>query len=797
MTDALTSLLRHPLLSEDAKEACAAIDAIKTRRIGEVIQYLGLTDKSKEFLSNISTNKLIDTGIVEAKASLVNEESRLKAIVEQTASPEHQELLDLVVECRKSCRTIMNQLRGRITTRHIDKRCTSAGFEPPHEWLESVGVDLLLKATRRTRKTRRWIDIVISVFRVERLTLAALESAIVAATRLMRLAIKKGIEYCFLQLELCRMMCQLLVVSVARLDQPDCDAVKINQTKNFVWNPDNIPFLYPQLRFHDNHAITRIVDWFGFLFDNPRDWDPQPAEDHVAQLFKKAVPHKHQPHHFLPVTITWAREDGYNPARKLLIEIMTFFWIGAYPYCSPRSRLTRDDDLLYLYSTRANTRYVDTDRVVDELQKVSGLHAVKEYLNHLIDRTPVLSVLSDKWSEYATGVRETCENLRRVRCRRAKTGFREDEQKAFDAMSVARSKMTAIGASIRIRNNFLIYINRHIKIKEWDDNVLAVDSKTPDIDSVVRTILDAPDISFCEQVSGFIFYDEAVDRLAQSSAFAVQISPEVVDFRRRDRACMMRLLTVLCIWFRIKYDDFCWIRSIVDVYYSGNRGASSYSVQFNRHFKDNPRLKSVVAAMGFVWVNLTAVTYVRLPANLNAHVEEAVINRSKSLVGDDTLAKLDGFWLYLYCGVCNCSHSLSNSYPRIGGAKVEGYHGHADAGFGRGIRIDLLSGRADCDRTGSRIAFQCASAHCLSVSIRNCVINWSRSRGFVCSCCGILATWCPVFGTSWSKGYLCSRCSVIIPDRLDAIANGLKIARGGPAGSLRLKGRARADKSLM
>lgn len=784
----LTSLLRHPLLSEDAKEACAAIDAIKTRRIGEVIQYLGLANEPKEFLDNIDTSELIDAGISAAKASLVNEESRLKLEIKHAPSPEHGELLELVSTCGKSCRTIMNQLRDRIVTRHMDKRCVSAGFEPPHEWLDRVGAEWVLRATGPKQRTRmrRSIEIVISTFRMDRVTIAALESAIDAATRLMRLTMKKGLGYCFLQLELCRMMCQLLVVSVARSG----DATRINRTKDFVWDPKNIPLLYPQLRFHDNHATSRVFEWFGYLFDNPRDWDPQPVEDHTAQLFKKGVPHKHQPQHFLPVTIAWAREDGYNPARKMLIEIMTFFWIGVYPYCSLRSRLTRDDDLLYLYSIRANTRYVDTTRVINELQKVSGLHAVKEYLNHLVDKTPVLSTLSDKWTEYTTGIRETCEELRRVRC------AKEDEKAVLSAMSIARSTMTATGASVRIRGNFLYYANRHLKI-DWNDNVLAIDSKTPEIDSVVRTILDAPEISFCSQVSGFIFYDQAIDTLASSPSFATWISSDVIDFRRRDRACMMRLLVVLSIWFRVKYDDFCRIREIVDVYYAGSRGASSYPVLFNSHFKGEPYLKSIIAAMGFVWVNLTAVTYVRLPANLNDHVEDAMRRRSTSLVGDDTLAKLDNSWLYLYCGVCNCGHSLSNSYPRIGGAKVEGCHGHTDAGFGRGIRVNLLAGRADCDRTGSRIAFQCASAHCLSVSMRNCVINWSRSRGFVCSCCGILATWCPVFGTSWTKGYLCSRCSVIAPNRLDAIASGLKIARGGPAGSLRLKGRSDKTKTTL
>lgn len=800
MTDVLTSLLRHPLLSDDAKEACAAIDAIKARKIVELIGYLGLSNESREVLSNLDTSELIDNSVMEAKASLLKEESRLEESIEH--DPEIRELHRLVVSCRRSCNTILNQLRGRVITRHIDKRCTAVDFEPPHEWLDRIGAACLLRVASFKKclgdtknlgakiitKTRNRIVAVISVFRADHVTHARLEKAIAAATRLMRLADRHGLDYCFLQLELCRMMCQLLVVSATKLG----DVTHIsNKTRDFIWNPSNIPCLYPQLRFHDNHAATRVYSLFGFLFDNPRDCDPQPAEDRVAQLFKKAVPHKHQPHHFWPVTATWAREDGYNPARKLLIEIMTFFWSGAYPHCSRASRLIRDDELLYLYSTRANTRYVDMDRIVAELQNVSGLHAVKEYLSYLLNQADpsqaIMNKLSGMWRDYESGIYDTCEQLRRARlCPKKKKRF-EMEQRAFDDMRLKRSEMTGVGASARIPEGFLRWVNRHEKIDEWDDNVLAVGSKTPEIDAAVRAILDAPGISFCKQVAGFVFYDKDIDTLAQSPAFGVEMTPDVIDFRQRDRACMMRLLIVLCVWFRVNYKDFCRIRSIVDMYYSGSRGASSYPVQFSRHFKDHPRLKSIVAAMAFTWVNLVAVTYTRLPANLNAHVNEAMVSRSTSLAGDDTLARLDSFWLCPYCGVCNCSHGLTNAYPKIGGAKIEGYHGHTDAGIGRGARVDLMSGQVGCNRSGSRIAFQCASAYCLAVSMKNCVVNWSRTRGFVCSCCGILATWCPVFGTSWSKGYLCARCSVIAPDWLDEIASGHRIARGGPAGSLRLK----------
>lgn len=802
-TQTATPLSRHPLLSQDAKDACAVIDAIRARRTVDLLQYLCPQDeRKKQVLNSIGVDELIKTGVDEAKSSLAKEESRLSALIEdgnanKTDIGELQNLLELVTAAKKSCRTVINQLRPRISTLHLDKRCTSDGFEPPHLWLERIGVERLLlnaadiRAGKEQKKVRRWFNRVVMVFKMDRLSLQALERAIVSATRLMRLADKANLEYCFLQLELCRMMCQLLVVCAVDPggsgSSSSNTASTLETKRRVLWDPANIPTLYPQLRFHDNHASVRVYSLFGYLFDNPRDCDPQPAEDRVAQLFKKAIPHKHQPHHFLPVTATWACEDGYNPVRKLLIEIMTFFWLGVYPHCSRKSRLTRDDDLLYLYSTRGNAEYVDVRRVVDELHAVSGLHAVKEYLNSRLCNASALAMagLSDAWPGYEQGVNSACEELRKARLAGPLDRPRLEER-AFKNMLTARSQMTAIGASVRVPGNFLVYINRR-KGKEWDDNVLSLNSKTPDIDQTVRTILDAPDVSFCRPVTSFIFQDKAIDELAQSQPFCVRVTRELADFRERDRMCMVRLLTVLCVWFRVGYADFCHIRSIVDVYYAGTRGSSSFPEQFDRHFKDRPHLKAVVAAMAFLWVNLTAVTYVRLPANLSAHVDEAMLRRSISLVGDDTLAKSDNFWLCLYCGVCNCSHSLVNAYPKIGGAEVRSYHGHADAGFGRGLRVDLLSGQADCDRTGSRIAFQCASSHCLSLSMKGCVVNWSRARGFICSCCGILAIWCPVFGSSWKKGYLCARCSVIDPDKLEAIATGLRLARGGPSGSLRLK----------
>jgi hypothetical protein len=105
VTDVLTSLLRHPLLSDDAKEACAAIDAIKARKIVELIGYLGLSNESKEVLCNLDTSELIDNSVMEAKASLLKEESRLEESIEH--DPEIRELHRLVVSCRRSCNTIL------------------------------------------------------------------------------------------------------------------------------------------------------------------------------------------------------------------------------------------------------------------------------------------------------------------------------------------------------------------------------------------------------------------------------------------------------------------------------------------------------------------------------------------------------------------------------------------------------------------------------------------------------------------------------------------------------------------
>lgn len=794
-TETLDTLLRHPLLSRDAKDACEAISAVKARKVPELVQYLGLTRAPVDFLAKIDQSDLVISSLTEAKASLLKEKQRLERILRASGPAKSQSgdsaiksLLDVVKTYTKTCNTTFNQLRGRITTQCQDKRCTATAFEQPHEWVRTEGHRLLRgnrsKSRMHPQRLQACVRTLVDVFSVAptHLTAAVLETAISSATELMKLAVDLSLDYCFLQLELCRMMCQLLVSAMKKTPVPET-----GKLRNYLWDPANIPQLYPQLRFHDNHMSARVYSLFGFLFDNPRECDLPPGEDRVAQMAKKAVPHKHQPHHFLPVTEMWAREDGYNPARKLLVEVMVFFWLGVYPGCSYDSRLVRDDDLLHLYSTRANKRFVDMTRVIGELKLVSGLHAVKEYLNYLLrfsspNSSPVMCALSSSWADYDSGVSDACEKLRAARLGHAK----DKEEQALRQMLVARSQMTAVGASVRVPGSFLTYVNRLLKTG-WGENVLDADSKTPDIDRAVRSILDAPDISFCKQVTGYVFFDEYVDQMAKSDSFCVRVGSDVLDFRKRDRRCMLRLLAVLCVWFQIAYTDYLSLRYIVNVYYSGDRGASSFPVHFHQTFKDNPRLKHVVAAMGFTWVNLTAVTYTRLPRNLNACTREAMVSRSRSLVGDDTLAHLDKAWLVLYCGICNCSHALGNWYPKIGGAPIEGYHGHTDIGFGRGIRVNLSQGAADCDRTGSRIAFQCIQAHCLAVSMRNCCVNWSRVRGFICSCCGIFATWCPTLGSFWKRGYLCSRCSVIAPSRLESIADGTRIARGGPNGSLRVK----------
>lgn len=249
--------------------------------------------------------------------------------------------------------SINRQIKARVTTAFFELFCTPAEVsESPPVWvlrhLDDAREFLPHEDIQTIRSFCQSIMLELSF-----LDWADLDPWIDAMYEVLRrlAPLHVSLEYWYCQLELCVFMVQLLKAKLKR--DPEASVQLIVKQ---IWSPLSVARLYPQLRFWHSRTIPKLYEWMGHLFDNVLFAESKPVHvDRVVQLLLKGMAQKHQLHHFKSSIAKWLdpkENDHHNPVRAFLVEIMVFFQLGAYPWCSRARRCIRRDWLVRMYADR-------------------------------------------------------------------------------------------------------------------------------------------------------------------------------------------------------------------------------------------------------------------------------------------------------------------------------------------------------------------------------------------------------------------------------------------------------------
>jgi len=616
--------------------------------------------------------------------------------------------------------SINRQIKPRVATHFLENRCVPGPLnQSPAEWvLQRLDLaEFLSPEDRQTTRLfcqRLLVEIKFSAWHDLDPWINCMYKILKSIHQL------PNIEYWFLQLELCVFMAQLMRNKLKRAPKLTPQALARD-----IWSLDNIPLLYPQLRFCASRSIAKLYECLGYLFDNVLFAESKPMHvDHVVQLLLKGMAQKHQLQHFAPTIQKWLGEDGRNSVRVLLIEIMTFFRLGVYPWCSRARRLLRRDWMIRLYADRRVRFRLTFRRVSAFYTKQAGLYALKEYIDWgLSPIRELMAAANPAWLPYSQEIRRLCEN------------WRVGRPLDTDAeMKVYRSKMSSIGASLRIPTDFFSYFFTEL----GGDDYNPFKRDTP-MDLRIRLIMEHPFETLLSQ--------ETLQWLIKPLAYSRHTDHLLC--RRWLRLCMHVLQGPP----RIIHD----IEPVLLKFFFGDMGSSRYPAFVRATL--SRKAMYYASLISYLWVQLTVISSLTWPKNFCDNALRAMTYRMKH---QNVPMDIERQWLLVFCASCRTVHTLMNRPPAISSEHPPIYNPLRDGGFSRELACNLKTSQPYCVRKGSRQAAACSNLPCEAISLRNRIIITPALAAFVCCHpqCGMPTLLSSEFTRFSSYGPMCSKHSL-------------------------------------
>ncbi len=535
-----------------------------------------------------------------------------------------------------------------------------------------------------------------------------------------------SLEYWFCQLELCVFMVQLLRARLKRDPEASVQAIV-----KHIWSPTNLSRLYPQLRFWHSRTIPKLYEWMGHLFDNVIFAETKPVHvDRVVQLLLKGMAQKHQLHHFKSSIAKWLdpkEGDHHNPVRAFLVEIMTFFQLGAYPWCSRSRRCLRRDWLVRMYADRNKAR---GERAIRFFDSQVGLYALKEFIDW--GWAPVrewIARANPDWLAYSIQIRRLCELWRRR------------PTKALAPMDSFRTKMSAIGAALRIPTDFFRYYFTCLEGDQYNPFTKAQSR----VSRFVIEVCQNPLLLLSQETLGWLVSDPK--------------NSNTKDSRRADHALCLRWIQLCTELLKVPTKTRKRLETVMDTFFFGKMGSSRFPA-YARTELYRKKDRYFASAMSYLWMQLFLIKSVPWPRNFTQNSIKAMEFRTRLLQG--LPSDCPRLYLAVYCTSCHTMHTMVNRPPTIGSAPPDLYKAHRDGGFSSELACNLRTMLPQCIRKGSNLSISCRCSPCKAVSLKGRLVLFPSIAMFLCCHpqCGMPTLLSAEFTRYSQYGPLCSRHSL-------------------------------------